>query len=62
MSDKQMVLEAVARLPDNVSLDEVREEMDILAALRRARQASAEGRVYTQEEAKQRAAQWSRFV
>ena len=54
-----MVLEAVAKLPDNVSLDEVHEEMDILAALRRARLASAETRVCTQEKAKQRAAHWA---
>lgn len=59
MSDKQLILEAVQKLPEDVSFDEIREEIEILAALRRARQASAEGRVYSLEEAKQRAAQWT---
>ena len=59
MSDKQLILEAVQQLPDDVSFEEVREEIEILAALRRARQASAEGRVYSLEEAKQKAAQWT---
>jgi hypothetical protein len=59
MSDKQLIMEAIEKLPDDVSFDEVREELEILAALRRARQASAEGRAYSLEEAKQKAAQWT---
>jgi hypothetical protein len=59
MSDKQLIMEAIEKLPDDVSFEEVREEIEILAALRRARQASAEGRVYSLEEAKQKAAQWT---
>jgi hypothetical protein len=59
MSDKQLILEAIERLPDDASFEEVREEIEILAALRRARQASAEGRVYSLEDAKQKAAQWT---
>jgi hypothetical protein len=35
------------------------DEAAIIAALERARQASAEGRVYSLEEAKQKAAQWT---
>jgi len=59
MSDKQAILEVVQKLPDDVSFEDVREEIEILAALRQARHASAEGRVYSLEEAKQRAAQWT---
>ncbi len=59
MSDKQLIMEAIERLPDDASFEEVREEIEILAALRRARQASAEGRVYSLEDAKQKAAQWT---
>jgi hypothetical protein len=59
MSDKQTILEAIQKLPEDVSFDEVREEIEILAALRQARQASAEGRVHTLDEAKRKAAQWT---
>lgn len=59
MSDKQLILEAIERLPDDVSFEQVREEIDILEALTRARQASADGRVLSLEEARQRAAQWT---
>jgi hypothetical protein len=59
MSDKQMILDALQRLPEDVTFEQVREEIEILAALRKARHASAEGRVYTQEEAKRKAAQWT---
>ena len=59
MSDKQLILEAIQTLPDDVSFEEVQEELDVLAALRRARQASAEGRVCSLEEVKQRAARWT---
>src|SRR5262249_16837193 len=59
MSDKQLIIEALQKLPDDVSFEEVREELEILAALRRARQASAEDRVWSLEDAKQRAAQWT---
>jgi hypothetical protein len=59
MSDKQLILKAVQKLPDDVSFEEVREEIEILAALRLARQASAEGRVRSLEEAKRHAVSWS---
>jgi hypothetical protein len=58
MSDKQLALEAIQSLPDDVTVEVVREEIEILAALRRGRQASAEGRVYSLEEGKQMAARW----
>lgn len=59
MSDKQMILEAVQKLPEDVTFEQVREEIDILAALARARQASAEGRTCSLEEARRKAAQWT---
>jgi hypothetical protein len=59
MSDKQVILDALQKLPEDVTFEQVREEIEILAALHRARQASAEGRVYTLEEAKRKAAQWT---
>jgi hypothetical protein len=59
MSDKQLILDALQRLPEDVTFEQVREEIEILAALHRARQASVEGRVYTVEEAKRKAAQWT---
>jgi hypothetical protein len=78
MSNKQIVTDLLAELPDDVTLTEIVEElsilaaverserrltegdwiahedMEILSALRRARQASADGRVCSLEEARRK--------
>ena len=50
MTDKQEVIEALCTMPENVSLDEIIEELRIMAAARRGRAAIAAGRTKTQEE------------
>ena len=60
MSDKQAVLEVLERMPENASLDEIQEELSILAAIRQGEAAAEAGRVLTHEEVKRRSASWSR--
>ncbi len=50
MSVKEAVLNAVREMPEEVSFDEVLEQLEILAAIRRADEDIAAGRVYSQEE------------
>jgi hypothetical protein len=35
MTDKQAVIDAIHRLPENASLDDITEELQIMAAVRR---------------------------
>jgi predicted transcriptional regulator len=51
MTDKQAVLDALQRLPENASLDEIAEELRIMAAIRHGRADVAEGRIKTHREA-----------
>jgi predicted transcriptional regulator len=50
MTDKQAVIDALSRLPEDVSLDEITEELRIMAAVRRGRADIAAGRTKTHEE------------
>ena len=58
MTDKQQVIEALSAMPENVSLDEIIEELRIMIAVRRGRAAITSGRLKTQEEVKQLVASW----
>ena len=53
MTDKQAVIDALNRLPENTSLEEITEELHIMAAIRRGREDIAAGRSKTQSEAQQ---------
>jgi hypothetical protein len=44
MSDKEAAIEAIRKLPDTASMEEISEDVAILASLRRAKQASDAGR------------------
>jgi predicted transcriptional regulator len=44
MTDKQAVLDALQRLPENALLEEITEELGIMAAVRRGRADVAAGR------------------
>jgi predicted transcriptional regulator len=59
MTDKQAVLDAVQRLPDAISLEEITEELRIMASIRRARADIAAGRTKTQEEAERLLESWA---
>jgi len=58
MSNKEAVLEAMRNMPEDVSLEEISEEIAILAAIQRGEEAAAAGRVVPHEEVKQRFASW----
>jgi predicted transcriptional regulator len=57
-SNKDVVIEAVRKLPEGVSLQEICEEIAILAAIRRGEEAAGEGRVVPHDEVKKRLASW----
>jgi predicted transcriptional regulator len=59
MTDKQAVLDALQRLPENVSLKEITEELRIMASVRRGRADIAAGRIKTQEEAERLPESWA---
>jgi predicted transcriptional regulator len=59
MTDKQAVLDAVQRLPDTASLEEITEELRIMAAVRLGRADVAAGHVKTQEEAERLLESWA---
>ena len=59
MTDKQAVLDALQRLPESAALDEIAEELRIMAAIRRGREDVAQGRVQTHAQVEQRLASWA---
>lgn len=58
MSDKQAVLDMVNRLPENLTLEQIRDEIDLLASLREGYADSQAGRVVSHDEVKKRFAKW----
>jgi predicted transcriptional regulator len=59
MSGKQIVLEALERMPESATLEEISEQIAILAAIRRGQEAAEAGRLLTHEEVKQRSPAWT---
>lgn len=59
MTDKQLVIDAVSRLPDAASIDSIREEIEILAAIRRGEEAADSGRVTSHDGVKKLVAEWT---
>ena len=58
MSNKELVLEAVRGMPDEATMDQISEEIAILAAIRRGEEAADAGDLIPHEEVKQRLAKW----
>jgi predicted transcriptional regulator len=58
MTDKEAVIDALSRLPENVSLEEITEQLRIMAGVRRGLADIAAGRTKTQEEVKQLVESW----
>ena len=58
MSDKQSVLEAIRRLPDEVTLHEIRDEIDFLAAVREGEQQADQGRLIPLEQVEKNLQSW----
>jgi predicted transcriptional regulator len=59
MTDKEAVLDALQRLPESASLEEITEELRIMAAVRRGRADVAAGRSKTQQEVRELLHSWS---
>ena len=59
MTDKEAVLDALGRLPETASLDEIAEELQIMAAIRKGRQDVAAGRVKSHDEVERVFESWA---
>jgi predicted transcriptional regulator len=59
MTDKQAVMDALQRLPEDASLEEISEELRIMASIRRGRADIAAGRTKTHEEAERFFESWA---
>ena len=60
LSFKEEALIAISRLPNEADSAVVREEIEILTALRQAERDSAAGRVVPQEEVERRFREWQK--
>jgi len=58
MSDKQQVIEAVSKLPDSASLDDIRANLQLMASLREGLADSDAGRVIPHEQVKREFRSW----
>jgi predicted transcriptional regulator len=58
MSDKQSVLEAIRRLPDEVTLREIRDEIEFLAAVREGELQADQGRLIPLEQVEKNLQSW----
>jgi predicted transcriptional regulator len=59
MTDKQAAIDALQRLSENASLDEITQELQLMAAVRRGREDTAAGRTKTHPEVKATLASWA---
>jgi predicted transcriptional regulator len=59
VTDKQFVAEALRRMPEEATLQEISEEIAILASIRRGEAAAEAGKVISHEEVKRRSATWT---
>lgn len=59
MTDKQAVVDALQRLPENASLEEITQELRLMAAIRQGRDDVAAGRTKTHEEVEQMVESWA---
>lgn len=58
MSDKQLALDSIERLPANASLDVIAERLDFLAAIRKGLDQLERGETIPHEEVKRQLATW----
>lgn len=59
MSAKELILKTVRKMSDKLTIEEILEELAILAALRRGEEAADEGRVISHKEMKKRVKSWN---
>jgi predicted transcriptional regulator len=58
MSNKEIVIEAVRKLPEDLSLEEIAEEVAVVAAIRKGEEDSDAGRTISHDEVKRRFQEW----
>ncbi len=58
MSAKDLVLKTVRKMSDKMTIEEILEELAILAAIRQGEEAADEGKVISHEEMKKRVNSW----
>jgi predicted transcriptional regulator len=58
-SEKALALEALERMPDSVTLEDICDELTILAAIRRGEADAAADRVVSHEDVKRRSSTWT---
>ena len=58
MSDKQAALEAIHRLPDEVSLRDIARELEFLAAVREGEEQANQGKVIPLEQVEKNLQSW----
>ena len=58
MSDKQLVLDAIGKLPDEVTLQEISERVEFLAAIQKGLDEIERGETVHHAEVKRQLAQW----
>ena len=58
MSDKQIALESIQRLPENASLDAIAERLEFLAGVRKGLDQIERGETVSHEEVKRQLATW----
>ncbi|MEO2092210.1 MAG: hypothetical protein ABGY75_22365 [Gemmataceae bacterium] len=56
---KETALQALQRMPETATLDEISEELAILAAIQRGEAAADAGRLVPQDEVARRSAAWT---
>ena len=59
MTDKQAVMDALERLPENASLEEIAEELRLMKAIRHGRADVAAGRTKPPSEVEQMVQSWA---
>ena len=58
-SEKAVALDALQRMPETATLEDICEELAILTAIRRGEADIAAGRVVSHEEVERRSAEWT---
>lgn len=58
MSDKQLVLDSIERLPDDASLDVIAQRVEFLAAVRKGLDQIERGQTVPHDEVKRQLATW----
>ena len=58
-SEKQIALEALRQMPESATLQDISQEIAILAAIRRGEAAAEAGQVLSHDEVKRKSAAWT---